>query len=555
MVTKLSKKSFQWLLQRINLNYAGLVVGLLAYLLSLTPSLLPRIPLYQSVISGISLAIGYGLGVTASWLYRKLELREPNVQVKKYFWLGLGATSAVLVVFASRLSILWQNDIRTLVGELPDASSAMFKILFISTIIFVVILVTARGVRFLNRKLFVLLDRWLPNQVAYIGGLVLFSLLLIWSVNGFLIGSLETIADNTYKSKNSQTPDGLAAPFQAARSGSPGSLVSWETIGAQGQQFVARGPSQEQLQKFSAEKPMQQIRVYAGVNSADNATERAQLVLDELIRTDAFSRQVLVVATATGTGWLEPQSTDSIEYMYNGDSAIASMQYSYLPSWMATLVDKDSAAEAGQLLFNTIYDYHESLPSDNRPKLIAYGLSLGSFGSQAAFSGSHDLASRTDGALFMGTPSFSSPWDFFTNNRDSGSPERLPTYDGAKSVGFAATNQDIDDLEKSANWKGARTLYLQHGSDPVVWWNPDLILHEPDWLKETAAPDVTPRFSWVPILTFLQVTVDQFVGTSPPNGYGHNYVDKIANSWAAVAPAPNWTDDDTQRLQELIDAN
>ena len=153
----------------------------------------------------------------------------------------------------------------------------------------------------------------------------------------------------------------------------------------------------------------------------------------------------------------------------------------------------------------------------------------------------------------MGTPSFTELWGYFTENRDEGSYERLPVFEANVTATFAATNEDIATLEAGGQWSETRVLYLQHGSDPVVWWNPELLLHKPDWLREQNAYDVTSRFRWVPILTFLQVTVDQFVGTSPPNGHGHNYADKIVSAWVAVTQPEGWSSSDTVRLQSSID--
>ena len=84
-------------------------------------------------------------------------------------------------------------------------------------------------------------------------------------------------------------------------------------------------------------------------------------------------------------------------------------------------------------------------------------------------------------------------------------------------------------MERSA------ALYMQHASDPVVWFSFDLLFNEPDWLKEAPGPDVSPAMRWYPFVTFFQVTVDQFFGVTVPNGHGHNYGNTIANAWAAVA--------------------
>lgn len=302
---------------------------------------------------------------------------------------------------------------------------------------------------------------------------------------------------------------------------------------------------------FYGDGVKQPIRVYAGLNSADSAQARANLALQELKRTDAFSREVIILATATGTGWLEPQSVDAIEYMYGGDTAIVSQQYSYLPSWISFLVDKQNATEAGLALYDAVYAEWSKLPVDSRPKLIAYGLSLGSFGGQAPYAGIGDLTASIDGALFMGTPNDTQLWSTVTKNREQTSPEILPVYQNGLSARFAATNQEI--TTNLSSWQYPRTLYMQHASDPVVWFSFDLLLSEPDWLREPRGPDVSPNTQWFPFVTFFQVTIDQFFGTTVPNGHGHNYSNTIVNAWAAVANPSDWNAQKQQRLQTIID--
>ena len=48
-----------------------------------------------------------------------------------------------------------------------------------------------------------------------------------------------------------------------------------------------------------------------------------------------------------GTGWVSASLADSIEYLFNGDTAIAGMQYSILPSWAAFVADRDTPRWAG----------------------------------------------------------------------------------------------------------------------------------------------------------------------------------------------------------------
>jgi uncharacterized membrane protein len=322
-------------------------------------------------------------------------------------------------------------------------------------------------------------------------------------------------------------------------------------LGKQGRSFVGRGPTQAQIGAFDGTQAKEPIRVYAGLDSAPSDQARADLAVKELDRTGAWSRAVLVVATPTGTGWLEPQSVDSLEYEYNGDTAIVSMQYSYLPSWISQLVDKTRATESGKTLSTAVWDRWSQLPAATRPRLIAYGLSLGSYGGQAAFGSVTDVKATTDGALFLGTPNDTALWSDITAHRDAASPDWQPIYGDGATVRFAASTSDLG--RPATTWTEPRMLYLQHASDPVVWWSPKLFLHEPDWLKEPRGPDVSPSMRWFPVVTFAQVSVDQFVGTLPPNGHGHNYGNMIVAAWAAVLSPPGWTDAKTASLQKIID--
>lgn len=60
----------------------------------------------------------------------------------------------------------------------------------------------------------------------------------------------------------------------------------------------------------------------------------------ELIRVGAFQRSVLIVVTPTGTGWVDPASVSSVEYLHRGNIATVAVQYSYLPSYLALLTQQ-----------------------------------------------------------------------------------------------------------------------------------------------------------------------------------------------------------------------
>lgn len=59
-------------------------------------------------------------------------------------------------------------------------------------------------------------------------------------------------------------------------------------------------------------------------------------------------------------------------------------------------------------------------------------------------------------------------------------------------------------------------LFLQHASDPIVWWSPDLMFSRPDWLIEPPGRDRTAAMRWYPFVTFSQVGADIFNAAGVP---------------------------------------
>jgi uncharacterized membrane protein len=260
---------------------------------------------------------------------------------------------------------------------------------------------------------------------------------------------------------------------------------------------------------------------------------------------------VLCVITTTGTGWVNEHGVDPLEYMYGGDTALVGMQYSYLPSWISFLVDKERARAAGRDLFDQVYGVWSRMPAGQRPKLLVFGESLGSFGAESAFSGVGDMQNRVDGMLLVGPPNRNELWRQYVGARDPGTPEILPTFEHGTTVRFAA--DPATDLGKPAGpWQRPRVVYLQHPSDPIVWWSPKLLFSRPDWLAERRGDDVLPSMRWLPFVTFWQVTADMAFSTGVPGGHGHSYGTAPVAAWAAIAPPPGWTAARTADLTQVI---
>jgi uncharacterized membrane protein len=537
-------------LPRLRADFAGLAVAVAFFCLSLTPSLLPRSWLFQAVAGGIVAATGYGLGVLLGWLVRRLTGWVPGTRTRRVAWWTLGLGGAALLLVFLVLGWSWQHEIHRLIGEPPPARPQSLAILLGAGLVTGVLVGLAWLLRWLARLLGRVLGRWLPPRVARPVGLVLAALLAWGLVQDVVYQGALGAANSSFRVVNGETSPGVAAPSTGARSGGPGSMVSWASLGRMGRNFVAGAAPTDGLQAFSGRPAVEPIRVYAGVDSAPDVRRRASMVVRELWRTGAFSRAVLGVVTATGTGWVDERAVDPLEYMYSGDTAVAAMQYSYLPSWISFLADQHQAKQAGRELFEQVHAAWSRLPERRRPKLLVFGESLGSFGGEAAFRGLDDIRRRTDGVLWVGPTSRNTLWEELTRNRDPGTPEILPTYRQGATVRFAARPSDL--RRPAAPWTVPRLVYLQHASDPIVWWAPELLVREPDWLREPRGTDVLPAMRWYPIVTFWQVTADMAFSTGVPSGHGHAYGSEQAAAWAEIAPPPGWTPGRTAQLRQLI---
>src|SRR5262249_31211107 len=168
--------------------------------------------------------------------------------------------------------------------------------------------------------------------------------------------------------------------------------------------FVTEGPGKGDIEAFTGRLALVLILVYAGLRSADSPDEHAQLALADLIRMGAFSRSILVIATPTGTGWVDNNSVAPLEYMHDGDVATVAVQYSYLKSLLSLILEPGRSRESAADVFSVIYRYWKTLPKDSRPKLYLIGLSLGSLGSESSAPVHAWLGNAFDGAVWAGPP-------------------------------------------------------------------------------------------------------------------------------------------------------
>lgn len=543
------------------LTTGGLAIGLMFWWRSLTPTLMPRAWVMQAAMSAICLAAGYGFGTLASALVqrglRRLD-RQPGPGAARSVRLLLAALAVVAVAVGVPLWSRWQNDQRALVDLDPLPWVRALPMLALTVVLTLIFGIIGRVIGGLVRKL----DRWnrrkLPHLVASPVTAIVVVLVASFLVRDVAFTRFTNWAGTTFGQFDEGTNEGTVQPTTATVSGGPGSLSTWETLGVQGRDFVAQATTAEELRAFHGADAdvTDPVRVYAGLDGAGSASERAALVVDELERTGGFDRRVLVVATSTGTGWIDPDAAEAIEMLHRGDTAIASMQYSFLPSWISFITDLDLASEAGSELWNAVHERWSELPEDDRPQLIAFGLSLGAFGGESAFVGRDaassiaNLEARTEGALFVGSPASSQMLRQLTDARDPGSPVWEPIIDGGERVRFLTRDPDRAPIETL--WEGPRILFVQHPSDPVTYWDFDWMTSSPGWMERPRGYDVPDTGGWFPFVTFTQGVFDLMAGFGAPPGFGHDYRLDYVEAWSQVVPPDGWTDDDSARLLDHL---
>lgn len=526
----------------------GLVTGALFVAGSLTPSLIPRSPQIQGILAGFCFAAGYGVAVLAGALWRYLQLPRMTDRQARLLVPAMGAVALVIVTVFLLRSAEWQNDIRAAMTLPPAEGVAPFVVAGLGTAVASVLLILGKLLVALGRYVSARIAQVLPRRQARVLGVLLTILVTYQVFSGVLVRNVVSSIDQSAQALDDLIPAEQIAPDQPWQTGSAESLVAWQDLGREGRNFVATTPDPQAIAGVTGQPARQPLRVYVGLNAADTLTARADLAVRELERAGGFDRSMLVVAMPTGTGWMDPAAIEPLEHLNHGDVATVALQYSYLQSWISLLVQPEQAAEAGRALFGAVHRRWQQLPEETRPRLYLYGLSLGAHSSQQSLRLHEMLDQPIDGALWVGPPFVSQLWQTLTAERDPGSPAWLPHLTTGEVVRFTDGRQSVHD---GGPWGEVRIVFLQYGSDPIVFFRSDSAIRPPEWLASPRAPEVSPDLRWYPIITQLQLAFDMAIALEVPIGHGHVYahVDHV-DPWLAITDPPGWT---PERLQALRD--
>ncbi|MDH3040322.1 hypothetical protein BJF87_07845 [Gordonia sp. CNJ-863] len=199
---------------------------------------------------------------------------------------------------------------------------------------------------------------------------------------------------------------------------------------------------------------------------------------------DGLSARAVIVAVPTGSGWVDPAAVTGFVDRFGADVRILVLPYADVPSWQAFISDDAAATESSIALVREVAEVLQGRPAGDRPLLVLYGQSLGAVGADAARTWLED---RHPGLL----------------------AETVLTAPPAETVAAESDSPRV---------------VVANRTDPVIRWSLSSL-----WRPATT-PDGTvlggprvPQVPWLPVISFLQTSVDLLAALDGPTGVGHRY--------------------------------
>ena len=340
-------------------------------------------------------------------------------------------------------------------------------------------------------------------------------------------------------------------PPQPELSGSPASLVPYASMSRMGRRFVWTVRLPDEIERVMGEPAVAHpVRVYGGLGLADTAHERVERTLDELERAGGLDRSRLLVASPTGTGYVNYAAVGAMELLSRGDCATVAMQYGARPSPLS-LDRVDEGRDQFRLLVDTLGA--RLAGRAHRPEVIVFGESLGAWTSQDAFlhQGTEGLrAAGIDRALWIGTP-FESKW------KDQVLLDDRPDVDPT----LVAVLDHLGEWEALPAERRAQLRYVMvtHHDDGVARFGASLLVQRPDWLGpvDQRPPGVPASERWIPLTSFVQTLIDMKNAARVVPGVfertGHDYRADLPGFVRAVLHLPA-TDEQVEQVTAALEA-
>ena len=360
------------------------------------------------------------------------------------------------------------------------------------------------------------------------------------------------VADRVFSTRGHPDGGGCGPDHERAAGRRTGSGIRWESLGRQGRNFVAGGPSVGRASATSRDVRAGTGTGLRGDGPEADVEQRAQLAVDDLERAGGFDRTHLLVATTTGTGWLDPGTMAQLRVPRPaGTPRSSSMQYSYLPSWLSYLVDQPRAREAGRELFDAVYERWVTRPDEERPRLScsvrAWARSAPRRPSAASSTCATAPTARCSSARRASTScTASSPTAGTTAARGA------PVFRGGRTVRFS---DDRACLHPAGTRLGTAPGCCTSRTPPTrsSGGTRGSCCVARTGSTSRAGADVLDEVVWVPFVTFWQVTRGHAVRRRGARWPRSPLLDRIGRRLGGHPAAPDgWTAERADRVRELV---
>ena len=243
--------------------------------------------------------------------------------------------------------------------------------------------------------------------------------------------------------------------------------------------FVGRARPSARSPRSPASPAKAPIRAYAGLESARHRGAAAALAVDDLARAGGFDRGQPAGVDHHRQRLGRPGQHRRVrvhDRRRHRDRRPCSTPTCRRGS--PYLVDqKQGAGRPAGTCSTPSTSAGRTLPTGTGRRCSSPARASGRSAREAAFSGEFDLRNRTSGTLLTGPPNFNTLHREFTDGRDPGTPGVPARSTGTAGPSGSPTNATgIPPGDKP--WNGTRVLYIQHASDPIVWWSPHLVFHQ-----------------------------------------------------------------------------
>ena len=140
-------------------------------------------------------------------------------------------SAGILVVVSFGLGQYWQYEIRKLMGVTDYSIPLVIASPFVAAAAFCLLLLIGRGLRGLYRWVANLLNRWIGRSAAHAVGWILAAGLAYLVVSGLLLQGFVNVMNSAYSVRDTMTAEGIHQPTTSLRSGGPGSVIPWDSLG------------------------------------------------------------------------------------------------------------------------------------------------------------------------------------------------------------------------------------------------------------------------------------------------------------------------------------